>query len=221
MPLPAGTATKFDPDGAVKPFPGNTFVSALTQDRPESALFADVAARLRATTLGRYLTFLPPASYHMTVFEGICVDIPERTLWPRDLAPTDLDTANAFIEARIANVEGIAGPLRMKPIGLLSRPAGLTIELEPIDAAENARIRGFRDRLSTAIGLRKTDHLRYPFHLTLAYWLDRPDDNDWMLEREALSILIREAVPTLDMPAPDFCTFADMHAFLPRRSMAL
>lgn len=221
MPLPAGTATKFHDDGRVKPFPGNTFVSALAETRPESALFADVADRLKASSVGRRLTFLPRSSYHMTVFEGICVDVADRALWPSDLPPTDLATATAFFETRIAGLDGIAAPLRMVPTGLLSWPAGLVIGLEPVDAAEDARLRGFRDQLSTAIGLRKPNHDRYGFHLTLAYWLDRPEDAAWALEHEAFSSHVRQAVPTLDMPAPDFCTFADMHAFPPRRSMAL
>lgn len=220
MPLPAGTASKFHEDGRVRPFPGNTFVSALAVGRPESATFADVADRLKTSSVGRRLTFLPRSSYHMTVFEGICVDLTEPTLWPADLPATDLATATAFFEASIAGLDGLAGPLRMRPAGLLSWAAGLVIGLEPVDTAENARLRGFRDRLSDAIGLRKPGHDGYAFHLTLAYWLDRADDGDWVLEREALSTHVRATVPTLDMPAPDFCTFADMHAFPPRRSLA-
>jgi hypothetical protein len=83
-----------------------------------------------------------------------------------------------------------------------------------------AALGGNRDRLSGTIGLRKPNHDSYTFHLTLAYWLDRAEDAAWALERDGLSALIRETVPRLDMPAPDFCTFADMHAFPPRRSMA-
>lgn len=219
MSLPAGTASKFHEDGRVKPFAGNTFVSALAVTRAESAAFADVADRLRASSVGSRLTFLPRSSYHMTVFEGINVTESDTGVWPKDLAPTDLATATAFFDARIAGLDGIAAPLRMVPQGLVSWPAGIAVALEPADAAENARLRGFRDQLSAAIGLRKPDHDRYPFHLTLAYWLDRPEDAEWALEHVGLSALIRETVPHLDMPAPDFCTFADMHAFPPRRSM--
>lgn len=221
MPMPAGTASKFEADGRVKPFAGTTFVSALAEDRPESAAIADVADRLKLASVGKRLTFLPRSSYHMTVFEGINVSQTETAFWPADLPPTDLATATAFFEARIADVGGIAAPLRMVPTGLLSWTAGLVVGLEPADAAENARLRGFRDRLAAAIGLRKPDHDGYGFHLTLAYWLDRADDADWALERDGLSALVRETVPTLALPAPDFCTFADMYAFPPRRSMAV
>lgn len=220
MPLPAGTASKFHEDGRVKPFAGNTFVSALAITRAESAAFADVADRLRASSVGGRLTFLPRSSYHMTVFEGINVTEPDTGVWPADLAPTDLATATAFFDTRIVGLDGIAAPLRMVPTGLLSWPAGLVVGLKPVDAAEETRLRGFRDELSTAIGLRKPGHESYTFHLTLAYWLDRVEDTAWALERDGLSALIRETVPRLDMPAPDFCTFADMHAFPPRRSMA-
>ncbi|MBP0575802.1 DUF1868 domain-containing protein, partial [Mycobacterium tuberculosis] len=79
-------------------------------------------------------------SYHMTVFEGINVVEHDGAHWPTDLAPTDLDTANAYFEARIAGVAGIAAPLRLVPVGLLSWPAGLVVGLEPADAAENARL---------------------------------------------------------------------------------
>jgi hypothetical protein len=221
MTMPAGAATKFHPDGRVKPFPGNTFVAALDPARPESAAVAEVVRRLAAGAVGSRLTFLPRASYHMTVFEGVSLAVADPACWPADLAPTgDLAAATAFIEARLDGVAGLAAPLRMVPAGLVSWPDGIAIGLEPADAAENARLRGFRDRLAAATGLRKPDHDRYPFHLTLTYWLDRVDDADWAMERDGLSALLRRDIPSLALPAPDFCTFADMHAFPPRRSMA-
>ncbi|WP_237153238.1 DUF1868 domain-containing protein [Oryzibacter oryziterrae] len=219
--LPQGTAVKFFADGRPRPYAGNTFVAALASERPESAVVADIAERLRTSTIGHRLTLLPRSSYHMTVFEGVCDAYRVAERWPADL-PLDapLAEAHAYFEDRIADVAGIAAPLRMKVNGLTSWANGLVIGLEAEDQDEDGHLRALRDRLSTATGLRKPDHATYAFHMTLGYWLDRPEDELWLVEKQGIEQLLLRLLPRLELPAPDFCHFADMHAFHPRVSLA-
>lgn len=219
--IPAGTAEKFDRDGRVKPFPGNTFVSALDQAAAPSRALAEIAARLKAASVGARLTYLPRSSYHMTVFEGVCMHHRDAPRWPKHLrADASLDEASAYFERRIAGLAGIDGPIAMRATGLLSWTAGLVVALEPARPDVGIALRALRDRLAEATGLRKPGHEGYVFHITLAYWLSRPDDDAWRTEADEIGEAIRRTVGSFELPAPDFCDFADMHAFVPRLSLA-
>ena len=67
---PKGIPHKFDPDGNVQPFPGNTIICHLS---PSSEIYASVQVlyqKLKEHPLSHLYTMLPPSSWHMTVFEG-------------------------------------------------------------------------------------------------------------------------------------------------------
>jgi hypothetical protein len=97
LPYPRGVPAKFSPEGAVQPFAGNTIVCHLRRrpgpDEIGSAggsssgtgcpmraaldtLYSRLAAHPFATTGapegGPLYTLLPPASWHVTLFEGVC-----------------------------------------------------------------------------------------------------------------------------------------------------
>jgi len=69
--FPIGVPSKFDPEGNVQPFSGNTIIANLS---PESELYASLLglhAKLAASPLASTFALLPPESWHMTIF-GMC-----------------------------------------------------------------------------------------------------------------------------------------------------
>ena len=220
--LPEGVGTKFHPDGSVRRFAGNTFVSATGPGHPAHSALREVADRLAASEAGDRLALLPPSSYHMTVFEGINDQVRAVDRWPVEL-PLDatLDEANAFFADRLAGFEaGDVGPFRLGATGLHVGDVGIYIALEPRDDVENGRLRGLRDRLRDRLGFSKPGHETYRFHISLAYWIRHPRPSPtWDMQRAGLDELTRRLLPEIEVPAPDFCHFDDMFAFPPQRRL--
>jgi hypothetical protein len=93
-------------------------------------------------------------------------------------------------------------------------PTGLTVAGA---SDEDKRImRAWRDALSVPFGYRHPDHDTYAFHITLAYQIQRLDDeraSEWQgLVDDCLSLLARQA-PVIELRPPAFCSFRDMKHF--------
>src|SRR5262245_53622902 len=86
-PSPAGlTGGKFNPDGSVRRFPGNTIIFHLSTDSPLQVLLRALYNKLdNAADLRHLYTLLPPDSWHMTIFEGVCDEVRRPGYWPSDL----------------------------------------------------------------------------------------------------------------------------------------
>jgi hypothetical protein len=217
-PPPADVGRKFHADGSVRAFPGNTIVCHLPADGPARMALMRVYDRLAALP-ARWHALLPPSSWHMTVFEGVCDQIRDPVRWPADL-PLDapLAACTDLFAARLRAVRfGIAGPIRVAVGGVIAVHGGfLGVTLEPADPEQHLRLRSLRDRLSAVLGLRVPVHLGYRFHLTLGYQIDwlTPDEQRAMAEVcHAATAHLLEAAPVFELPVPSFCTFDDMHAF--------
>jgi hypothetical protein len=212
---PPGTPGKFDKDGNVQPFPGNTIVCHLAQS---SALYASLLGlyeKLRASRLSHLYALLPPPSWHMTVFEGVCDQVRKPGYWPSDV-PSDAPLADctAHFAARLAAFDlRCDPPYRMCVRGIDPLEVGIGIHLEFRDREEEARVRGLRDRISDTLKLRHPGHESYGFHFSLAYLLRKLTDE----QKAELSKLVldhlEEAAVDFELGAPEFCTFEDMFAF--------
>jgi hypothetical protein len=214
---PAAVGVKFEADGSARRFPGNTIIRHVD---PGSALMAALTMaheEFRRVDDGRRLALLPPSSYHMTIFEGVCDQVRTAARWPVD-TPADLalDELTARFRATLAELRhGCALPFRLRAVPPIAKWGPLVLALEPADDAENRKLRGLRNRLADALRLRTPDHEDYAFHITLAYAVDWPD--------EALDAALREAYARLadqanqdggvSFGAPEFCVFDDMTEF--------
>ncbi|MDA0942366.1 MAG: hypothetical protein O2849_06115, partial [Proteobacteria bacterium] len=77
-------------------------------------------------------------------------------------------------------------------------------------------LRNCRDDLSNLLGIKFENHLRYTFHITLAYILEP-------LTLEEVSRLIglekkmykkfKNEIPLINLPQPEICVFNDMYKF--------
>ncbi|WP_313607876.1 DUF1868 domain-containing protein [Rhizobium sp.] len=212
---PSGVPSKFTVDGAVRPFPGNTIICHLSQDSELHTQLTQLALDLDKSNDEALYTLLPPSSWHMTVFEGVCDQVRSPGFWPADL-PTDAPLAecNAAFSRKLSAFDmNTTLPFRMRISGYMPRVDGIGLHLEPSDAAEDDRIRNLRDRLSKELQIRHPSHETYRFHLSIAYFIRFPADD----ERSALDTMLfkrLQHMPTeFELAAPEFCFFDDMFEF--------
>ncbi|KAJ1548830.1 hypothetical protein HK405_014409 [Cladochytrium tenue] len=237
---------KFTEDGAVRRYPGNTVVFDLPADSPLRApllaLHRELAdANASGHSLAGTLGLLPPASWHMTLFSGVCDQSRgngrgssggggrsgDGVRWPADLpldSPLEHCTTHfvrklqthglTSMSPSLLGGGGPASPVRMTVPGRTTYGVGL--HLLPASASEAQRLGGLRDRLADALQLRSKDHANYEFHLSLSYII-RVLDRGQAEELDAIMTRHLPAVQRMvvEFGAPDFCSFEDMAEFKP------
>jgi len=210
---PDAVGKKFTEDGAPLPCPGYTTLCHI--DPTSDAFAALVAAQdvLRRGPTADAFTFLPPESFHMTMFEGVIdyARAPER--WPRHL-PTNAPLAQVIDDA----ATGLA-PLTLTPrfsLRISGLFAGFSVSVTGADDQAEAALRAARDQLREASNILRPDHDSYQFHITLGYLLR------WLTPKEAESVLdisdglgmgLTQRVPRLEVGPIEFCRFDTMRRF--------
>jgi hypothetical protein len=220
--VPGTVGHKFLANGQVRAFAGNTILCHLPQQDAGFASFdalLDIYREFPRHAFMSKVAILPPSSYHMTVLG--CADDENRKpgLWPKGVAfDASMADCDAALMSRLSSfsLDG-QWPLRMRVDTERAGPGeGLRIELVPVDAQEEAKIRRLRDRLSDATGIRAPDHDRFTFHITLGYLvaeLDRDERTAFEAARRRWHAELARKVPVFVMGVPEFCTFRDMYAF--------
>ncbi|KAF8208700.1 RNA ligase/cyclic nucleotide phosphodiesterase [Mycena galopus ATCC 62051] len=215
---PPGVPSKFDPDGNVQRFPGNTIVAHLSPSL-EPELYKSMLAlydKLKTSHLSHLYALLPPSSWHMTVFEGVCNDLRVPGRWPDDLPiNASLEECTALFENKLSSFDlQCDPPYRISITGFDPLETGIGIHLEPYTADENARLRGLRDRLSTLLRIRSKDHATYILHFSMAYLLRiLTEEQDKELMKLLMDHFEEDMPKQFELGAPEFCTFENMFAF--------
>ncbi|MGR3780748.1 MAG: DUF1868 domain-containing protein [Albimonas sp.] len=221
---PTYLGLRFDARGQALPDPGCTVVAHVREPAANAAL-ATVRATMEAAGLARFWAWLPPSSFHMTMFDML-LHSRRGAAWPRHL-PQDMPGREAdgiVVETLRGFALETAPVFRMKLDGLVLSPSGMGVAVSGETPAEDARLRALRDRLAAATGLSdRPGHDEYRFHITLAYLIDWPAPED---AREADAMLseadsaLLAALPTLDLGPPEVCLFDDMTEFRPLFSLS-
>ncbi|RFU24345.1 hypothetical protein B7463_g11993, partial [Scytalidium lignicola] len=206
---------KFEANGRVRPFPGNTIICHLPSDSALRRSLLAIYEKFQNSKFAVFYTLLPPPSWHMTVFEGVCDQIRGPDSWPEDLSlDAPLASCNALFEQKLAGFNICTqSSLRMAVLGLELSEGGIHLHLAPINAAQEQRLRRLRDSLSELLQLRHPGHDTYVFHLAIAYRI-LPLSQD---QEESLSALLQgyflDIPRVLELGVPEFCYFDDMFAF--------
>ncbi|ARE39026.1 hypothetical protein RGUI_0885 [Rhodovulum sp. P5] len=214
---PRHLGEKFTPDGAPLPFPGNTTLCHLDPQSAAHAAVTHAQAQLRSGPLADSFAFLPPASFHMTVFEGVndAHRVPER--WPADLSlGTPLGDVTQHFETALAACD-LPQRFTISPLELF---AGFAISVTGATAPDLRTMRAARDRMSAALHLRRPDHDRYRFHITLAYplrWFNADEASAIVDLCEEIFAGLAPAMGTVPLGPIAFCQFETMHRFDPLR----
>jgi len=210
---PDAVGRKFDTAGAPLTCRGNT---ALCHVDPQGKAFAALVAAqnaLRAGPLAEGFAFLPPDSFHMTIFEGVIDYVRSPDRWPGHLPPdASVDGVTADFSERLRRT-GLARRLTIRPTGIFG---GFSVRMTGADAGQEALLRQTRDQLQAATNLVRPDHADYAFHITLAYPLR------WFTAKEARAIIalsdeIGSALigraPQIALGPVEFCAFDTMNRF--------
>jgi len=206
---------KFEPDGSLRYFPGNCIICHL---HPESALYRAlliVYNKFADQPFAPLYTMLPPASWHMTIFEGVCDQIRKSGFWPDDMSSdASLTSCSALFNKKLVKFDlGIEPPFRMAVEGWETLKDGIAVRVVSASAAEESRLRQLRDRLSELLGIRHPTHDTYVFHVSVAYLLrhlNQEESQDiWAFLQDH-----RSALPgVFELGAPEFCLFDDVSAY--------
>jgi hypothetical protein len=220
---PPDVGRKFDADGRVHPFAGNTILWHLPQQGPDSAAFdavLDIYREAPSLSFARKITLTPPSSYHVTLFVGANDQDRVPGHWPATV-PLDcpMEKCDHLLGDRLRQLRlNQSSPFFFR-VDMREPPAGagpITIRLLPRDETENGRLRSVRDQLSQTLGIRHADHDDYFFHITVAYqidWLTAEEQAEYRFALRRWTEAIRDRSPAITLGAPEFCTLGDMFAF--------
>lgn len=212
---PNGVGAKFYVDGRVKPFPGNTIICHLDSTCDLSTALSKLYDELQAYRLSRLYTLLPPSSWHMTVFEGVVDAKREPGYWPSDLlVDAPLDDCNKLFERKIEQFHTpLDLPFEISVKGWQPLVNGIALRLSPSTESQELQIRSFRDALSRLLHIRHPEHATYEFHLSIAYLIRHPSDDDRFELQSLLDHALARLPARFELGAPEFCHFSDMFEF--------
>ncbi|WP_119305861.1 DUF1868 domain-containing protein [Cohaesibacter haloalkalitolerans] len=209
-----GGGGKFTPQGVCLPFPGNTFLCHIDPTSRAHRALRALQQEIRSGPYGHYFTFLPPASLHMTVFQGVapgCTSVAEG--WPAAVPPgTDRDVVTDIF---VNSLSGHSFPQGMK-VDATDLFALHSISVAGATETDETVLRQIRDQLSRITSIRYHAHDTYIFHITLAYPLTFTDPGTARSiseESDRLFARYRDELITIDIPAVEFCSFENMHQF--------
>lgn len=208
-----GRGGKFTTDGHVQFWPGNTFICHVDRSSQAFDAICALQAELKTSAFQKFFTFLPPASFHMTVFQGVSPVPKPGARWPDDLAQDFF--RDDVTDALLGRIDGIALPQRhrMRVAGLFG---GCSLTMEGATKDEEKSLRETRIALRDATGIGFADFDDYVFHITLAYLLE------WVPEATARGIATlgaemadryRDEIGLVDLGPVEFCNFDTMHHF--------
>lgn len=215
---PLDIGRKFHSDGKVRAYPGSTIVCHVAAERALVEKLDRLYNRLRGATAAHAYTLLPPSSWHMTLFVGICDQDRRPDRWPSGISlVAPLDEVTATIGGRLQH-QPLGEPQRfqMRVARFAPLVDAIILRLEPADAEENAGIRQLRDKIADRIGMRLADHDDYTFHITIGYFVAQPTDAAFL---ELVDILaeeladMRATLPPFEVGPGEYCLFNDMFCF--------
>ncbi|AHG22608.1 hypothetical protein Z042_02385 [Chania multitudinisentens RB-25] len=218
--VPAGVENgKFDEHGKALPFFGNTVICHINDAEIYPRLCEFYAQLADIELVNSLYTLLPSQSYHITLFDGACKKSEEGWYWPSELAiETPLTLCTDFFAMKIREHE-ITSPVlnfsvnTYKPLlntlAITAQPTGETVGAIPI----------FRNRLADAVGIRRSNHDNYVYHITLGYFLRAPSQEEY----SQLSALLEKFIQGLTdeerrvvLHQAELCQYDNITEFSPK-----
>lgn len=213
---------KFHEDRSARVFPGNTIICPVAAPSQSMQVLKQIYDDLQQQPWAGKFALLPPSSYHMTLFEGVCDQVRDAEHWVRGL-PLDapLAVVDDYLSRQWQTLPEFSAPdMRFKR---LEYGEFITILLEPVNETVEQKLRQARDVLAEALQIRFPGHETYRFHLSLAYGIipinvdDRKQMDRWV---ERWEPVLRDALNPVELLPPALCFFEDMTHFAPSRAQA-
>ena len=149
-----GSGKKFNHEGGMNHFPGNTIVSNLYEDPAVMDVIHRIQEGYRSLPFAYKYHLMPEGSIHMTVFELLCHYNRTPECWAKDLLlDAAVEETDVFFHQRLQSLEMIQG-FQMKPISVKGT------NLSVIPSSENVRVtlENFRNLLAEVTGVRFPNH---------------------------------------------------------------
>lgn len=205
--------TKFHEDGNLRHFPGNTIISHTRGIEPLHSHLIWIQDQYKQLSFATSkLSFLPPPSFHMTFFELLCDQVRKPEVWSSKLpldAPLE-ETDRFFADALHSFDFPTDIHMRIDDLALT------TIRLSPVSEEHEAFLRGKRDELAEATGVRQPKHDQYGFHISMSYnlvQLTQEEKDEFQAFRERMLPVVQEKVGRFTLGTPEYVVFSDMGEF--------
>lgn len=208
-----GQGGKFTPDGAILPFPGNTFICHIDPASRAHRAITEFQRRVLALPSARHCIALPASSLHMTIFCGVSGEPLGEDGWPKDIAPgSSLTEITETFRTRLRGVR-LPGPYRVRPTG---PNHGFTLHMEPCDRQSHDALWTSRDILRDVTGMERSDHDHYGFHISMFYltrFMSEDLASQHMTAIGAIFDELRDDLGDIQLGPVEFCNFENMMHF--------
>ncbi|CDK28531.1 unnamed protein product [Kuraishia capsulata CBS 1993] len=210
---------KFNADGSVRPFAGNTIVCHLPQQGPQRAVFKDVLEFYKAFPGLPYkgkITMLPASTLHVTLFDVLHEFKRDSEYWPKELAnDVSMDECNQWMVSKLKekNIK-VDLPIRLLVDSTYTEQTShggwdtWKLQLVPLDQDEEVKIRNVRQEIAGALGIPEPKNT--VFHVTVAYINEDLTAEESALLKSYSDKFHHEGRKVLELGCPEVCSFPDM-----------
>lgn len=210
-----GAGGKFAPDGSVQPWAGTTLICHIDRSTDAHAALCAMQSKIKASPFSRRFTYLPPASFHMTVFQGRSPFRENTPHWP-DGSPVTM-TRDAHTQHICERTEGLLFPEEfvIKADGLHTLHS---VTVRGATDEQEAALRATRETLRDAIGLKPSDFYDYIFHISLGYlleWVSEAEASDMVALSSELGDEFSSQLSQIKLGPIEICNFENMYHFEP------
>ena len=208
-----GAENKFDDRGNPLPFPGCTIICNIPLNTNLSDQIISFQKNIENFNPKKTYFYLPPSSFHMTLFDCCNFNTKDTNYWPSDIDP-DMDYKDIAVELN-RRIQNYIFPKEFN-LKLKMFFGGYSIILEPYSEKDEKILRNCRDELSSLLKIKFENHQRYNFHITLAYILrelNQIEINNLIEFNKKLSLDFRKKISKITFTKPQMCTFKDMLEF--------
>ena len=208
-----GAENKFDDRGNPLPFPGCTIICNIPLNTNLSDQIISLQKNIENFNPEKTYFYLPPSSFHMTLFDCCNFNTKNTNYWPSDIDP-DMDYKDIAVELN-KRIQNYIFPKEFN-LKLKMFFGGYSIILEPFSEKDEKILRNCRDELSSLLKIKFENHQRYTFHITLAYILrelNQTEIKNLIEFNKKLFFDFSKSFPKLTLEKPEMCTFEDMLEF--------
>ena len=208
-----GAENKFDNKGNPISFPGCTIICKIPINTDLSNQIISFQKKIENFNPKKTYFYLPPSSFHMTLFDCCNFNTKNTNYWPSDIDP-DMDYKDIAVELN-RRIQNYIFPKEFN-LKLKMFFGGYSIILEPYSEKDEKILRNCRDELSSLLKIKFENHQRYTFHITLAYILRELSEieiSNLIEFNKKLFLDFSKKFPKITFSKPEMCTFENMLEF--------
>ena len=204
---------KFDTEGKPLYFPGCTIICKILENSDLFNELSLVQSKYKDFNPNNAYTYIPPSSFHMTLFDCCNINTVNTSCWPNNVPIKDNYKEIALELSE--KIKDFVFPdkfnLKLKKIF-----GGYCMVLEGVTEKDEKILRDCRNKLSELLSIRFANHKTYNLHITLAYILRKLNDQELKNLFTFNDQLCKEFIkkfPIIEIQKPELCTFENMYQF--------